>query len=561
MIKRNRKYGPGLLALSWMLGLLALQVMPVYAADGLGNEAFTKAYNANPGLWGTPAQVLNETWFNTKSGQRQVQYFDKGRMELTYPETQPGLVGDSKLVVELVSGRMQVSDTLYWQYDAAEIPVAGGATFAANPQSPSYSAFKTATGADVSAVGKPVNLVLDPPEGEGFFLGIYSAQLDSALGSISKYAAYIPETGHNIADVFWSYLNQPGANGLPAFNWQTIFGLPITDSYWVKVRDGAKVLDILVQLYERRTLLYNPAGGQVESGNVGRDYYRWRYQLPELPVVDDKQTPPFSSANAKVTPTVGEGGTTFVLEASGFKPGETVDYYLRISPDGGVYQIDIPLIANAQGIVRRTRTTTPYSTDWTSQERYYYLTGRDSGVKALWYFKVIASTRYTPGAEAAQPSDVPEAKSAALDRKILRVGEVSKLFAIGFKPNEYLKGWVTTPLGRVVGWVGLVNSFSTLKSYPYLLRANKDGAFPMELPAPGVAVPGVYAFTLYGTESQNTAIVYFRVRSGPAAIFDPRWGTFDFDANPPRPAEAKQLDVLRLFEERKQQPQKATIEF
>ena len=38
--------------------------------------------------------------------------------------------------------------------------------------------------------------------------------------------------------------------------------------------------DILVQLFERRVLTYtpaNPAGWQVEMGNVGLHYYRWRY--------------------------------------------------------------------------------------------------------------------------------------------------------------------------------------------------------------------------------------------------------------------------------------------
>jgi Tol biopolymer transport system component len=44
--------------------------------------------------------------------------------------------------------------------------------------------------------------------------------------------------------------------------------------------------DVLVQLFERRVLTYtpsNPAGFQVEMGNVGQHYYRWRYMLTPVP--------------------------------------------------------------------------------------------------------------------------------------------------------------------------------------------------------------------------------------------------------------------------------------
>ena len=38
--------------------------------------------------------------------------------------------------------------------------------------------------------------------------------------------------------------------------------------------------DVLVQLFQRRVLSYtpgNPAGFEVEMGNVGQHYYAWRY--------------------------------------------------------------------------------------------------------------------------------------------------------------------------------------------------------------------------------------------------------------------------------------------
>ena len=42
---------------------------------------------------------------------------------------------------------------------------------------------------------------------------------------------------------------------------------------------------VLVQVFEHWTLTYtpdNPAGWQVELGNVGRHYYEWRYEQESL---------------------------------------------------------------------------------------------------------------------------------------------------------------------------------------------------------------------------------------------------------------------------------------
>lgn len=533
----------GLLSSVMLLAWLGLGLLPatVGAADGFANDAFARAYAAGglgQALWGTPGKVLNETYLAIKGGQRQVQYFDKGRMELTYPENQPGFVGDGKLVVEMVSGRMQVSDTVFWQYDGAEMPVTGGTTFASNPGAPSYRAMQSLTGSNASRVGKPVTAVLASPEDEGFLLGIYFLTTDNALGTLAKNAAYIPETAHNIPDVFWSYLNQKNADGLPAFNWESLFGLPITDSYWAKVRDGSQVYDILVQMFERRTLLYNPAapvGQQVQSGNVGRDYYRWRYEQPELPVIDDTTHPPDTSANAKVSPAVGEAGTTFVREAWGFQPYEAIDAYARVSPDGGIY----PLSYQADGNGKLIRSTTTQPLQSPTEEIYYVLKGQSSGVTAIWHLKIIGSIRYTPAVEAVQPAEVPPGQKAEIDRKVLRVGETSRVYAVGFKPNEIVNAWVTTPLHRVVG------------NTPYVrLQADKDGVIKPILDAPGVPEPGVFSLTLYGTQSQNTAIAYFRVKTGPATLYDPFWRLFVSGGSRSSFVESTPLDLRSLTQHR-----------
>jgi hypothetical protein len=57
-------------------------------------------------------------------------------------------------------------------------------------------------------------------------------------------------------------------------------GLPLTEPYWIRTNVAGVPNWVLVQAFERRVLTYtpdNPAGWQVEMGNVGRAYYTWRY--------------------------------------------------------------------------------------------------------------------------------------------------------------------------------------------------------------------------------------------------------------------------------------------
>jgi hypothetical protein len=116
-----------------------------------------------------------------------------------------------------------------------------------------------------------------------------------------RYAYYAVETGHNIPDVFLTYMNATGqvqdASGQPAiervFDWVYVMGYPITEPFWAKepVTVAGQPRAVLIQLFERRALTYtpaNPAGWQVEMGNVGRHYYTWRYgQQPPSSSPDD----------------------------------------------------------------------------------------------------------------------------------------------------------------------------------------------------------------------------------------------------------------------------------
>ena len=110
---------------------------------------------------------------------------------------------------------------------------------------------------------------------------------------------YDPATGHNNADVFVSWLRANGladgqapandtlnslaAGDAPATLYAA--GHPLSDPFWVVVAVDGQPRTVLVQVFERWTLTYtpgNPAGWQVELGNVGRHYYEWRYEQESL---------------------------------------------------------------------------------------------------------------------------------------------------------------------------------------------------------------------------------------------------------------------------------------
>ncbi len=237
-------------------------------------------------MWGPRGLMARgEQYAQAPGGTRQVQYFDKARMELTNPSgdrSSPWFVTTGLLVVEMITGRMQVGDQEFVQREPADIPVAGDPD---DPAAPRYSSFGGVTGqlAD-DRTGQMVTETLDRAGRVGRYAGPPHAA--------ARLAHYVPESRHNIAQAFWDYLNARGTvyeNGAyrsgPISDWVFTMGYPISEPFWTRVRVGGVERDVLVQVFERRVLTYspdNPAGWRVEQGNVGRHYYAWRYgeQLP-----------------------------------------------------------------------------------------------------------------------------------------------------------------------------------------------------------------------------------------------------------------------------------------
>ncbi|NWJ94735.1 MAG: Zn-dependent exopeptidase M28 [Chloroflexi bacterium] len=232
-------------------------------------------------LWGlAPNQIFEEPYEEAPGGKRLVTYFDKARMELRLPGS---TVTNGLLVRELATGALQLGDTKFSQLAPSQVPVAGDPNQQGqNPTSPTYASFKNLVEGDKVAEthNTPVTATL---ERNG------QAGVNETLAHYARNTVYIPNTGHNIPDLFWTWFESQGrtydplkdsyTNGL-IFDWQETVGYPISEAYWIRTRIAGQEQEVLVQLFERRVLTYNPANEaafKVEMGNVGSHYYSWRY--------------------------------------------------------------------------------------------------------------------------------------------------------------------------------------------------------------------------------------------------------------------------------------------
>ena len=238
-------------------------------------------------VWGpAPFDTRDEPYHEGSGGVRRVQYYDKTRMEINdsaAPANSPFFVSNGLLVVEMISGQVQVGRTQYESRAPSQEPLVGDAR-AVNPDAPSYAALRTVASlagnnGALDHTGQPLVATLDARgvAGNNVRLADYGAQAGH----------FVPETSHNIADKFWTYLNASGPiydagslRALPLFAWVAVTGYPISEPYWVTADIAGQPTAVLVQLFQRRVLTYTPSfapAWQVQMGNVGRHYHAWRY--------------------------------------------------------------------------------------------------------------------------------------------------------------------------------------------------------------------------------------------------------------------------------------------
>jgi 5-hydroxyisourate hydrolase-like protein (transthyretin family) len=238
-------------------------------------------------MWGPDpnTEIIREPYVDHPIGQREVQYWDKARMEVndpTAPYDGQWYVTNGLLVVELMTGMLQVGDFEFEERWPADIHIAGDPD---RPETPTYAVYGGLMDAAAFPQGSTITATVDAQGNVGD-----NAQL-SGFGVTA--AELAPETGHRTASVFWEFMNSTG----PVWDWQTgdfttgrLFvnpyyatGLPITEAYWAYIYVDNTQQWVLTQAFERRVLTYAPGnepGWRVEAGNVGLHYYEWRYETP-----------------------------------------------------------------------------------------------------------------------------------------------------------------------------------------------------------------------------------------------------------------------------------------
>jgi hypothetical protein len=265
---------------------------PVWAR---GDAPVAAGLAARTWLWG-PGPDGGGTWEQFDeglNGRRLVQYFDKTRMEVNDvngDRSNAFFVTQGLLAEDMILGRVQVGVNRFAPAAPAAIPFGD----ADDTRGPTYASLTGLLNAPAGALGQPV------------------AQAVARDGATSPAdprgvtcAAVVAETQHCVASVFWDYLNSSGmVYDSGGYSQGPLFaplfyaaGLPLTEAYWTELKVAGRPQPVLVQAFERRILTYipaNPAGWQVEMGNVGRHYYQWRYGH-ELPAPVAVAPPPVAS--------------------------------------------------------------------------------------------------------------------------------------------------------------------------------------------------------------------------------------------------------------------------
>lgn len=258
-------------AIAGLLVSLLLTAMPLKAASGFADPGFQQQWQTGeaitPNFWGPLALAKDgqqESYKEAAGGKRLVQYFDKGRMELTN-----GSVTNGLLATEIVKGQIQTGDATFQPGVPPTIPVAG------DPDNvgPTYATLATK--------GKPL-FDAAPQQTGNYAQAVLSPTGDISVSNAGPsdpvtFAAFDNSTKHNVPKAFADYRAKAGL--------QTI-GYGISEPFTTTVKVGGQQRQVVVQVFERRVLTYtasNDAAFRVEMGNIGTHYYLWRYGSSALP--------------------------------------------------------------------------------------------------------------------------------------------------------------------------------------------------------------------------------------------------------------------------------------
>ncbi len=243
-----------------LAGMASFQAASSYA-DPQFKTQWDQGEAITPNFWGPLANAKDgqqEDYKDVPGGKRLVQYFDKGRMELTNGKVTNGL-----LASEIIKGQIQTGDATFQGQAPPAIAIAGDPTNTV----PTYATLAT----------KAVSLLAATPSKVGSNV---TATISSTGDVTAGNAPAAPETTisifddttkHNVPKVLADYRSKAGL---------LTIGLAISEPFRANVKVGGVPKDVMIQVFERRVLTYtanNDPAFQVEMGNIGQHYYQWRY--------------------------------------------------------------------------------------------------------------------------------------------------------------------------------------------------------------------------------------------------------------------------------------------
>ncbi len=294
-----------------LVGMATIQAASSYAAPQFKTQ-WEQGEAITPNFWGPPiasaTNMTTEPYKEATGGTRTVQYFDKGRMELTNGKVTNGL-----LAKEIITGQIQTGDNTFQGQAPPAIAIAGDPTNTV----PTYATLAT----------KAVSLLATAPSKIGSNVTATIAITGDVTAGAPPTApettisVFDDTTKHNVPKVFADYRNKAGL--------QTI-GLAISEPFLAKVAVGGKQTDVMIQVFERRVLTYtasNPDAFKVEMGNIGQHYYQWRYT--------NKVATPSASASASPSASV-PAASSGTATAPGVAGSKTLPTVPPASSTGGV---------------------------------------------------------------------------------------------------------------------------------------------------------------------------------------------------------------------------------
>jgi hypothetical protein len=233
--------------------------------------------------WGPkPLVTVREPYSTSPGGARLVEYYAKGRMEITDPSrsrSDPWFVTSGRLVWELLFGKVELGPGRFEERQPAQESLFGEPM---PPRTVTYSSLARAL--STFAGIKPDEKVGRPIYEKLLYDGTVEVDLGLAVYD-QRYGQYDRSAGHNVAKAFSDFLlsfdlvyeaGQPKSSQV--FSLGDI-GLALSEPYWIRVTVEGKVQDALVQAFERRVLVYLPESDppRLRMADSGLHYLAWRY--------------------------------------------------------------------------------------------------------------------------------------------------------------------------------------------------------------------------------------------------------------------------------------------